>query len=125
MNIMNLTEIKFNRKNFALVGTLVILVAIPLTVVLLGVRQELRKRAAVTGSILINAGAETTNSREVTLTLTAPNSSQSFLGVPQAQAADQEGGFGYLSPSDFNGDRTVNVLDYRIFVENYGKRGEE
>lgn len=44
--MVSLPKIKLNRQNLALVGILIILVAIPLTVVLLGIRQELRKEAA-------------------------------------------------------------------------------
>lgn len=44
---MVLPRIKLTHENLALTGILVILVAIPLTVILLGVRQELRKGARV------------------------------------------------------------------------------
>ncbi len=110
---MVLPKIKLNRQNLALIGVSIILVAIPLTVILLGIRQELRKRAVeAQGSILINNGAETTNSRNVTLTLTAPSNLQSLLKpshrpfkIPQAfaqtvqkmeycdEGADRGGGF--------------------------------
>jgi len=87
MDLPKILKTKINRENLSLVGVLIILTAIPLTVILLGIRQELRKGATgVDGTILINNGAETTNSREVTLTLIAPTQ-QSFLQIPQTQAA--------------------------------------
>ncbi len=74
MDLPKILKTKITRKNFALVGVLIILVAIPLTVVLLGIRQELRKGAVgADGAVLINSGQETTNSPNVILTLTAPN----------------------------------------------------
>lgn len=74
MALPKILKTKITRENIVLVGILIILVAIPLTVIFLGVRQELRKRAeGINGSILINNGAETTNSLNVILTLTAPS----------------------------------------------------
>lgn len=90
---MVLPKIKFNRESLILVSILVIALAVPLTVILLGIRQELRKGAEVEtqGSILINNGDEVTNSRDVALTLVAPTQlptspDRGWLKVPQAYA---------------------------------------
>ena len=53
--MVDLPRTKLHRKNLTVVGVLVILFAIPLTVVLVGVRQELRKRAE-TGAAVASAG---------------------------------------------------------------------
>lgn len=73
---MLLPKLKFTKENFVLVGVVLVTITIPLTIVLLGVRQELRKGAAggEDGSILINNGGAVTASREVVLTIIPPNS---------------------------------------------------
>ena len=89
-----LSKLRLNRQDLTLVGILITLIAIPLTVILLGIRQELRKKAVgVNGAILINNGEEVTNSRNVTLTLTAPTQQASLLKpgfkVPQVHATSK------------------------------------
>ena len=115
MLLPKILKTKITRENFALVGVLIILAAIPLTVILLGVRQELRKRAAVEGSVLINAGAETTNSPNVSLTLAAPAGvtpppTQTFSG----DAADGNilgyGSYDEARNTSYNSDDTNETL---------------
>lgn len=107
------------KKPLILGGLLLITLSIPLTIVLLRTRQELRKGAAgPSGAIeIVDPNSDgVTSSRNVTLTLTVPISRASLLKIPHAHAATACG--------DVNEDGYVNMGDVSLLQSYVGYPGQ-